>query len=129
MSAIELARRANTEVYLVGGRVKATTLATVEHAGDGQLARMVIDLAYMTANGISPDTGLTTPDPTAAEVKRQAISSSSRRIFVGTHTRFGVSTFARFAVVGAFEAIVTGIQLPAHRAAEFTHLGARVARV
>lgn len=127
-AATELATRRDLEVILIGGRVRGTTLGTVDHWATAMISGFVFDLAFVGANGISTDHGLTTPDPSVAAVKRAALNTSNRRIFVGTHTKFGVSSFAKFANVSEFEILVTGEQLPSHRAQLFAQLGPRVLR-
>ncbi|MET7285189.1 DeoR/GlpR family DNA-binding transcription regulator [Streptomyces sp. NPDC005573] len=124
-----LAEAENTTVLLLGGRVRAGTLATVDHWTTRMLAGFVIDLAYIGANGISRDHGLTTPDPAVSEVKAQAVRASRRRIFAGTHTKFGAVSFCRFAETGDLEAIVTSTLLPAAEAHRYSLQGPQVIRV
>ena len=57
------------------------------------LSGFVIDLAFVGANGISRESGLTTPDPAVADIKAHAVRAARRRVFVGIHTKFGVRTF------------------------------------
>ncbi|OEV20461.1 transcriptional regulator, partial [Streptomyces nanshensis] len=66
-----LAAEEEFTVLLLGGRVRGGTLATVEHWTTKMLAGFVIDLAFVGANGISREHGLTTPDPAVSEVKAQ----------------------------------------------------------
>ena len=79
------------------------------------LAGFVIDLAYIGANGISREHGLTTPDPAVSEVKAQAIRAARRTVFAGVHTKFGAVSFCRFAEIGALETIVTSTAAPVGR--------------
>src|SRR6266498_4224684 len=72
--------------------------------------------ALPISNGISRERGLTTPDPAVAEVKAQVIRVARRRVFCGVHTKFGVSSFCRFADIGDFETIITDTSLPATEA-------------
>ena len=116
-------------VLLLGGRVRGGTLATVEHWTTKMLAGFVIDLAFIGANGISRDHGLTTPDPAVSEVKTQAIRASRRRVFVGLHTKFGAVSFCRFAEVGDFGTIVTSAALPGTEANRYALQGPQVIRV
>jgi DeoR family fructose operon transcriptional repressor len=53
---------------------------------------------------------------------------SRRRVFVGVHTKFGVSSFCRFAEVADFEAIVTDTALPTSEAHRYTLLGPQIIR-
>ncbi|RFU82420.1 DeoR/GlpR transcriptional regulator [Streptomyces triticagri] len=116
-------------VLLLGGRVRPGTLATVDHWTAKMLAGFVIDLAFIGANGISRDHGLTTPDPAVSEVKSQAMRAARRHVFAGVHTKFGAVSFCRFARVGDFEAIVTDTQLPAAEAHRYALQGPQVIRV
>jgi DeoR family fructose operon transcriptional repressor len=50
-------------------------------------------------------------------------------VFAGVHTKFGVSSFCRFAEVGDFETIVTDAALPASEAHRYSMLGPQVIRV
>ncbi|MFC6088472.1 DeoR/GlpR family DNA-binding transcription regulator [Saccharothrix lopnurensis] len=128
-TAAALSEVPSTTVLLLGGRVRGLTLAAVDHWAIRMLADMVIDLAYLGANGISREQGLTTPDPAVGAVKAQALASARRRIFVGVHSRFGVSSFHRFARVADLEAIVTDSALPAGEAHRYSLLGPKVFRV
>ncbi|MFF1917463.1 DeoR/GlpR family DNA-binding transcription regulator [Streptomyces sp. NPDC058239] len=116
-------------VLLLGGRVRGGTMATVDHWATRMLADFVIDLAYVGANGISREYGLTTPDPAVGDVKAQAMRSARRRVFTGVHTKFGAVSFCRFADVGDFEAIVTDTGLPSAEAQRYSLLGPQVIRV
>ncbi|MFJ6698922.1 DeoR/GlpR family DNA-binding transcription regulator [Streptomyces sp. NPDC091272] len=127
-AASVLAGRDNTQVLLLGGRVRGGTLATVDHWATDMLAGFVIDLAYVGANGISRERGLTTPDPAVGHVKARAMRSARRRIFAGIHTKFGAVSFCRFAEVRDFEAIVTDTSLPANEAHRYALLGPQVVR-
>ncbi|MEV8564075.1 DeoR/GlpR family DNA-binding transcription regulator [Streptomyces sp. NPDC051322] len=124
-----LAVAENTAVLLLGGRLRAGTLATVDHWATRMLAGFVIDLAFIGANGISREHGLTTPDPAVGEVKAQAVRSARRRVFVGNHTKFGAAGFCRFAEVTDFETIVTSTLLPPSEAHRYSLLGPQVIRV
>ncbi|HWB34924.1 MAG TPA: DeoR/GlpR family DNA-binding transcription regulator, partial [Rugosimonospora sp.] len=90
-TAAVLATSESVTVLLLGGRVRGRTLATVDHWATGMLAGFVLDLAFVGANGISREHGLTTPDPAVADVKATVVRVAHRRIFVGVHTKFGVS--------------------------------------
>src|SRR4051794_3406716 len=88
-----LAARESMSVHLLGGLVRASTLGTVGHPTMVMLDRFVIDLAYLGANAISRERGLTTPDPAVAEVKATAMRVSRRKIFIGDSTKFGAASF------------------------------------
>lgn len=62
-TAAAVADSANMTVLLLGGRVRGRTMATVGSWACAMLSGFVIDLAFLGANGISRDLGLTTPIP------------------------------------------------------------------
>lgn len=128
-TAAVLSTSTSMTVLLLGGRVRGRTLATVDHWATRMLAGFVIDLAFVGANGISREHGLTTPDPAVADVKAEVVRVARRRVFSGIHTKFGVSSFCRFAEVADFEAIVTDAALPVSEAHRYSLLGPQVIRV
>lgn len=128
-TAAAVAESDDITVLLLGGRVRGRTLATVGGWATDMLATFVIDLAFIGANGISREFGLTTPDPAVAAVKAQAVRSARRRVLVGTHTKFGASSFCRFAEVADFETVVTDNGLSAAEAHRYGLLGPHVMRV
>ena len=111
-----LAARPNVQVIVLGGRVRGNTLGVVDQWAAEMLARLTIDLAFIGANGISLERGLTTPDPAVAVVKAAAMRASVRRVLYGAHHKFGQASFVRFAGLDEFELVITGHELPAAQA-------------
>ena len=128
LAAGALASDPNVTVVLLGGRLRGLTMATVDHWATRMLKELVIDLAFLGANGISREHGMTTPDPAVAAVKAQVVASSRRRILVGVHTKFGVASFCRFADLPDFEAVVTDTGVSASEAHRYSVLGPHVIR-
>lgn len=128
-TAAALAGSPNTTVLLLGGRVRTPTPATAGSWAAAMLSGFVIDLAYIGSDGISRESGLTTPDPVVADVKAKALEVSRRRVFLGHHGKFGAGGFCRFAEVADFEAIVTDTGLAAAEAHRYSLLGPRIIRV
>lgn len=121
-----LASAENIHVLLLGGRVRGGTLATVDHWATRMLSGFAIDLAYVGANGISREYGLTTPDPAVSALKAEVMRVAKRRVFSGVHTKFGAVSFCRFAQVTDFEAIVTDAGLHSSEARRYALLGPQV---
>jgi DeoR family transcriptional regulator, fructose operon transcriptional repressor len=128
-TAAVLADSSSITVLMLGGRVRGRTLATVDHWATRMLGGFVIDLAFVGANGISREHGLTTPDPAVADVKAQVVRVARRLVFAGVHTKFGASSFCRFAEVADLETIITETALPAAEAHRYSLLGPQVIRV
>lgn len=127
--ASELSGRENFQVIIVGGRVRGKTLGVVDAWATEMLRDFRMDLAYIGANGVTVSDGLTTPDPAVAHVKATAVASSHRKVFLGAHHKFGVTSFVRFADLSDFEVAITGVELPAARARVFGDSGAHLVQV
>lgn len=128
-TAAELSRRPRTEVICVGGRVRSSTLGVVDHWSVQMLTSMEPDLAFIGANGVTEEGWLTTPDPAVAATKRAAMAGAHRRIFIGDHSKFGHSTFVRFARLGDFECAITGTELGPSSARRYGAWGPEIVRV
>ncbi|MDI9628309.1 MAG: DeoR/GlpR family DNA-binding transcription regulator [Acidobacteriota bacterium] len=128
-AALALSNDPDATVLVLGGRMRGRTSATVDHWAVRMLEEMWIDIAFLGANGISCDRGVTTPDPAVAAVKREAVQRSRRRILIGDHAKFGMISFCRFAEVSEFETIVTDTGLSTREASRYEALGPRVIRV
>jgi DeoR family transcriptional regulator, fructose operon transcriptional repressor len=126
--ATSLVGRDNVEVLCLGGRVRAQTLGVVDHWAVSMLESIVLDLAFMGANGVTLEHGMTVPESAVAAVKTAAIRCSRRRIFVADSTKFGSDSFVRFAQFADFERIVTDNALPIDYAAELHSRGIELTR-
>ncbi len=127
--AVALASHSDITVIMLGGNVRGRTLGTAGHWVIDMLADLVLDLAIMGTNGISLERGLTTPDPGISAIKRRVMAMARRRVFVGIHTKFGVNSFARFADVADFEALITDRGLRTSDARRYSTIGPEVVRV
>ncbi|MFI1397935.1 DeoR/GlpR family DNA-binding transcription regulator [Streptomyces sp. NPDC020681] len=123
-----LSPRENLTVMLLGGEVRGNTEAVMGPWVSQMLQECVIDLAYVGANGISREHGLTTTDPVVAKVKAQVMKVSRRKVFCGIHTKFGAVSFCRFADFREFEAIITDTNLPSAEARRYIRSGGRLVR-
>ena len=74
--AATLSRMPKLKVLLVGGQVRARTLAVVDTWGNGLLNDLYVDVAFIGTDGISAQRGLTTPDAAEATAKRAMISAA-----------------------------------------------------
>ncbi len=128
-AVMNLAQHPLTTIFMLGGRVRQKTLGVVDQWATDGLRSLAIDLAFIGANGLTTDGWLSTPDPAVAAVKRQAVISSSRRILVSAHYKFGMETFVRFANVDQFESMITGVELTGNSSRVFGTLGPALIRV
>jgi DeoR family fructose operon transcriptional repressor len=91
--ALALVGRPNITVHTLGGRVRSLTLAEVDSWATRTLSEINVDVAFLGANGVSVERGLTTPDPAEAAVKHLMLGCARSRILLADHSKIGqVST-------------------------------------
>jgi DeoR family transcriptional regulator, fructose operon transcriptional repressor len=126
--ALTLSVRPGLTVLLVGGRVRGRTQATVDDWARRVLADTYVDVAFIGANGISVERGLTTPDPAEAAVKRAMIAAARRVLVLADHSKVGRTHFARFGGLGDVAMLITDSGLDADVAARLEAAGPTVVR-
>lgn len=108
-----LATAPGITVHLLGGRVRGTTLATVDSWALQSLADVHVDVSFLGANGFSVDRGLTTPDRAEAAVKRAMLHAGRQRVVLADAGKHGADQFARFAGLAEIDVLVTDARLAA----------------
>ena len=124
--AMSLSVRPNITVLMLGGRVRGRTQASVDAWAIQALADSYVDVAFIGANGISPERGLTTPDTTESAVKRAMIRAARRSVVLADHTKVGQDHLSRFAGLDEIDTLITDSGLDAQLADDLRALGPRV---
>ena len=118
--------RPNITLMILGGRVRGRTMAAVDDWAVELLRSTYVDVAFIGANGVSKERGLTTPDTTEAGVKRMMIAAARRTVVVADHTKFGNDHFARFGSLDQVDTVITDTGLDETIASEIHAAGPRV---
>jgi DeoR family transcriptional regulator, fructose operon transcriptional repressor len=111
--ALALIDRPLLTVVTLGGRVRPLTRAEVDDWAARALAEINVDVAFLGANAISVDRGLTTPDPAEAAVKRLMPGSARRRILLADHSKVGEVSLCKHADLSDIDLFITDSGLPA----------------
>ncbi|WP_116040553.1 DeoR/GlpR family DNA-binding transcription regulator [Amycolatopsis palatopharyngis] len=123
-----LAVRPQITVLLLGGKVRGRTMAAVEDWTLRALADTFVDVAFLGANGISAERGLTTPDTGEAAVKRAMIQAARRVVVLADHTKAGNDCLARFGELSEVDCLITDSGLDADLADRIASAGPKVVR-
>jgi DeoR family fructose operon transcriptional repressor len=123
-----LAHRPQTTVLAIGGKVRGRTMACVEDWALRALSDACVDVAFIGANGVSAERGLSTPDTSEAAVKRAMVASARRVVVVADHTKVGNDCLARFATLGEVDVVISDSGLDADVARQLETEGPRVVR-
>jgi DeoR family fructose operon transcriptional repressor len=110
--ALALVDRPLLTVYTLGGRVRPLTLAEVDDRAARSLAEINVDVAFLGANAISIERGLTTPDPAEAATKHQMLASAQRRILLADHSKIGQVSLCKHADLSDIDLLITDTGLP-----------------
>ena len=94
-------------MHLLGGRVRGLTQATVGGETVEALGRLSCDVAFLGTNGLSPEHGLSTPDPDEAAVKRAMVRAARRRVVLADASKIGATLLVSFAALNDVEVLVT----------------------
>ncbi|RKS75490.1 DeoR family fructose operon transcriptional repressor [Motilibacter peucedani] len=105
--ATVLLARPGTEVHLLGGRVRRTTLTSVDEWAVRALQELNVDVAFLGTNGISAARGCTTPDPAEAAVKRAMLGAARRRVLLADSGKVGAVSSHQHAALADIDLLVT----------------------
>jgi DeoR family transcriptional regulator, fructose operon transcriptional repressor len=124
--AVQLLTRPLVTVYTLGGRVRPVTFAEVDDWAARALAELNVDVAFMGANGIGVDRGLTTPDPAEAATKRRMLSCAERCVLLADHSKVGAVSGMQFGTLRDVALLITDTGLPSEQLAELRGAGLAV---
>ncbi|MDF3289732.1 DeoR/GlpR family DNA-binding transcription regulator [Streptomyces silvisoli] len=126
--AARLADHPGVCLHLVGGRVRHRTRAAVDAWALRAYGEVKADVAFLAANGFSPEDGLTTPDLAEAAVKRAIVSAARRVVLLADSSKFGKEYFARFGDLSQIDLLITDKGLSPDDAAAIERQGTEVVR-
>ena len=92
---------------LLGGSVRGITGAAVGPATIAQLSDIRPDLAFVGANGVTADFGLSTPDEAEAAAKSAMVRSARRVVVLVDSTKLDAESLVRFATLDEVDTLIT----------------------
>lgn len=93
----ELTKNPNVECYLIGGKIRSTTLACVGSLAMSSMARFKADIAFLGVNGISAQGEFSTADVEESLMKRTMLERASKVVVLSDHSKFKRQWFSVFA--------------------------------
>ncbi|WP_224449864.1 HTH-type transcriptional regulator GlpR [Haloprofundus salilacus] len=109
--AVELGE-SETEVKLTGGTLRKRTRALVGPTAESFMNRMNFDVLFLGTNGVSPESGLTTPNEDEARMKELMVERAERVVLVADATKVGKRSFVQFADLSDVDLFVTAGDIP-----------------
>jgi DeoR family fructose operon transcriptional repressor len=97
----------NLIVRIIGGTVRGVTSAAVGPAAIAQLAEIRPDIAFLGANGLSAEFGLSTPDELEADVKRVMVDRARLAVVLADASKHDDEALQRFAALDEVDVLIT----------------------
>ncbi len=99
-------------VLFIGGQIRRNFHCAVGPAALTALADIRVDKAFVAANGVSTEGGLSTPDIDTAQIKREWIRIADEVVLLCDSSKIGRTSFMRFANLQEVDLLVTDSHLP-----------------
>ncbi|MEI8198584.1 MAG: DeoR/GlpR family DNA-binding transcription regulator [Eubacteriales bacterium] len=124
----EISNNPNVALFVLGGKVRLNVLSSVGNIAIDTLRRFNVDKAFVAVNGLSAESGLTTPDIDEADVKRAMLASASERFVLADHSKFNRVAMCQIAPISMVDKIITDNDLEAGMLAQFETSGIQIFR-
>ena len=105
--ALELENQPEITVILTGGLLRRQFHCTIGPAALTSLADLRVDRAFLAANGVSAEDGLTTPNLDIAELKRGFLRIGRERYLLCDSSKFDRTSFVRYADLTDINTVIT----------------------
>jgi len=113
-------------VILIGGNLRRGFHCTVGPIAIKSLHGLYVDKAFMATNGISVRSGITTPNVSQAEVKKEMISIASEIIVLCDSSKVGINSFVQVQPITGIDRIITDDGINKHNVEKFIEAGVLV---
>lgn len=121
-----LAEHTTADVIVVGGRVRNNTFAMVDASAIAAFDPMTVDTLFISSDGLTPESGLTTPYRQEAGLKQAMIASARRVVALVDHSKFGHDQFIRFANWTDIDVLISNTEVDPETVAAIEALGTTV---
>lgn len=125
-TAASLSTNKHLLLDIVGGRVRGLTSAVVGARATEQLSALRPDIAFIGANGIHADFGLSTPDPVEAATKTAMVRAARQVVVVADASKLGAETLVRFATLEEIDTLITTAEPSPELAAALSAAGVEI---
>ena len=124
--AYELSSSENISLIVLGGSMRYTTRALVGHLTEAELKNFRVDKAFIGANGISIEEGITTPNFIEAQTKKAMINAANKVYLVADNSKFNEVCFSVICPIRAISTIITSVNLAPNVKENFEESGVEI---
>ncbi|WP_127836909.1 DeoR/GlpR family DNA-binding transcription regulator [Clostridium prolinivorans] len=124
--ASELSNKDDIELVVTGGNLRKITRAMVGHITENVLRNFRVDKAFIGANGISVEEGITTPNFIEAQTKKAMMNVANKVYIVSDSSKFNQVSFSVISPIRAVTAIITSKDLDEEIIKDFEDAGVEI---
>lgn len=124
--AAVLSNNENVDLIVTGGNMRFTTRAMVGYITENVLKNFRVDKAFIGANGISIEEGITTPNFIEAQTKKAMMNVANKVIIVADSSKFNKVCFSVISPIRAVSSIITSGDLPQETLKNFEDAGVEI---
>lgn len=121
--AYELAVRPQIKTMLTGGVAHSRTFELTGPYSELLLGEVTVDIAFIGANGMDPETGATVHDEAEGRINRLMAQRAGRAVVVTDSSKVGVRCFARIGGPETFDTFLTDSGIADSARREFEERG------
>lgn len=103
----ELARRPNVALTMIGGSMRHTSLSFTGPIAEANLRRLFADTAFISARGLSAQSGLTEASPYESALKEIMVANATRVVALVDSSKLERNALSFFAPLTAVQTLVT----------------------
>ncbi|MDB4894790.1 MAG: regulatory protein DeoR [Firmicutes bacterium] len=115
--ATEMAQRPASDIVLIGGELRVSTLSTVGPMARESFGRLHVQKLFLAASGIDAERGFTNSNLAEAEIKQAMIAAAEEVYAVADGSKLGRVLLYSFAAIEQVKALITTANAP-HEALE-----------
>jgi len=105
--AEELALYPNVETYIIGGRVRAGYYTIGESWAEEQLRQITVEKAFLTADAVDPEIGITNASMFEVGVKKAILAAGKTVILLADHSKIGKRAFIKVCDLSEIDIFIT----------------------
>lgn len=110
--SLAVMKKTNTEVILLGGSLNKNSISLTGSFALDVIEKLNIDVAFLSASGLSLEAGFTTPYASDCELKKKVIQIAKKVIILIEHTRLNRSLPFTYAALEDVDVIICNNELP-----------------
>jgi DeoR family transcriptional regulator of aga operon len=127
--AMELSKRKDLDIYVTGGRLHGDWFSLVGPTAAQSLARVMIHVLFIGADGIDAKSGVSCYDPEEAQLNATMVKRAQKKVAVVDHSKFGIIAGWRICSTNDIDVLVTDSGATDEMVAPFEEADIEVIRV